>query len=813
MKLYFIFFFILSSVKLFAQSSIQGKVVDNENKPMQYVTISLKKDSLLLLTLSTDSIGYYKFQNLSNGKYTLHYSYLNAIKQTVSIQLVNDTLLNIVLSSTSNILKEVNINGNKPIVQRKGDRFIFTPNKFMADGNSAIELLQHAPMVMFNAKSEEFSILNKKETVIYINNKKTTLPKEMVLEMLKSLPAENIKSIDIITNPGSEYEASITGGIININIKRQLYEGWLGNLSVTSQQSAYNTTVLNGAVNYRKGKIALQLIPTISNNYNYSTFNNLIDYQSGNNQNISNNFYRRYTVIGNGVNFDYDIDKKNNLSYKGWLSYVNGNSNVSSTSAFSKNILNGIDSLKGAPYNGKDTYLYNFGNINYHRVLDSAGEKFFDINIDYNQFKQQNNYVGEFNNLNTNGSIVTETGRYNNHLPQNFFNLSEKIEYSQPLNKSLKINYGIQNSNTRVNNNLVYNNFNSNTNTYDLNNLLTNNYSYLENYTAGYISLNKDFSTKVSASFALRLEGTNYKSTESNVIIATNNITIDTSYLNLFPSFSISYTANQQNQFGLSFSKKITRPGIELLFPGITYNSQNYFKENNPFLQPIIYYNGEVTYTLLSKYNFVFDYSVSDHAYSNFTIPVFINNIQNLKTTTLNYGTQHSFDFSFNANVSLIKDFWDSQITPTIDYSLYKSNIPQVKLSLNNFNYNFLFDNTIYFSKIKKWTGFVTFTYTSKVADISGSQINNTSHLDLGIKKVFNNYISLLFFANDIYKGNSIIKYYATPNALLTSNYFYQNNYTQSFTLVLRIKFGNSNLKQNREHKIANDELKNRTGN
>jgi len=69
-----------------------------------------------------------------------------------------------------------------------------------------------------------------------------------------------------------------------------------------------------------------------------------------------------------------------------------------------------------------------------------------------------------------------------------------------------------------------------------------------------------------------------------------------------------------------------------------------------------------------------------------------------------------------------------------------------------------------------------------------------------------------LFFANDIYKGNAIAKYYATPNPLLLTNYTRVNNYTQSFTLMLRVKFGNTKLKQTRNHRIANDELKRRTG-
>ncbi|MDB5285485.1 MAG: TonB-dependent receptor plug [Mucilaginibacter sp.] len=813
MRLFYIFIFVFFSGYSYAQISIAGKISDEGNRPVKYATIELKRDTSLVNATSSDTLGQYNFLGLKPGKYNLSVTYLNSESNSQTLYLKADTTINVQVKGKINMLNEVVVTSTEPSFLHKGDRFVFTPGRLFAQGSSGLDILQHTPLIKYDVKNETLAILNRQSTIIYINNKKTRLPKEMILEMLKALPAENIKSVEIITNPGSEYEASVVGGIININIKRQLYEGWLGNMSLTSQQSNYNTTVLNGGLNYRKDKIALQIIPFINDSYNYTTSQNLLDYRDGINQKLDASNYRRYVVAGGGLNFDYDIDSTNNISYKGWISNVNGNSNTATTTAFSKSGTNHVDSLLGAPYKGKDRYLYNFGNVNYHKIFDrSGGQKYLDANIDYNQFTQRNSYEGSFNHLGPDEEFLSETGRYKNYLPQSFFNMSEKLEYGQPITHSTRFSAGIQYSNTHVTNNLDYKNFNYSSNTLITDSLLTNDYLYKEIYAAGFLSLNIDLSKKVSASIGLRLENTHYKSSVSNGRFLANNMALDTSYLNLFPSFSLSYAKDQQNQLGLSFSKKIARPGIESLFPGITYYTPNYYRQNNPFLQPMIYYNGELTYTFKSKFNFIFDYTLINHAYNNFTIPVNLNGSTILKSTTLNYGTAKSFDFTANATLPLVKDVWDSQISSSIDYSSFNSKIPEVSFALNNFSYNFYFDNTIYISKSKQWTGFVTFFYNSNLADISGRKINPNSHLDLGIKKVISKKISLLFFANDIYKGNSISKNQLTPNTLLSNNYVLTNSYTRSFAMVLRFKFGNPNLKQNRNHSIANDELKSRTG-
>ena len=788
------------------QNTISGKVFNELNGPFQYATIEIKKDSTFSETTTTDSLGDYKFSNIVASNYTIILSYLTYAKKEILITIKKDTTLNIEFSNPSQTLKEVIVTSKKPTFERRGDRFIFTPNKLLAEGSTAIEVMQHTPLLKYDANSDAFSIINKKSTIILLNNKKTILPKEMIIEMLKTLPAENIKSIEIITNPGSEFSANSTGGIININIKRQVYEGWLSTITLTTQQSKYNTSIFNGFASYRKGKFGLQIIPFINNSFNYNTKTNILNYTTGLSESIKSNYFRRYLVLGGGINLDYDINQNNFLSFKGFFSNVDGISNTSAVTNYNTSNLGNTDSIQTARANGKDKYTYNFGNINYFKKIDSLGKQNINVDIDYNQFAQKNINTGNFYSYDKHNVFIKETDKYKNNLPQNFFNLSERVEYNQQLNKSAKLSVGIQLSNTKVTNNLIYTNWNYNNNNYEINNILTNKYSYNENYYATFISINKNFGSKWSSTLGLRAEKTQYNTSNKNA-----NISIDTNYLNLFPNLSLSYAHNQSNQFGISFSRKISRPNIEMLFPGRTYNTQNYFTENNPFLQPVIFYNGEFSYTLKNKHSFIFAYSIADNHYSNFTIPIIENNIPKLKSTYLNYGKASSIDFTINLNESFLKNIWECSFTPSFDYTIYKiNNTILLPTNIKNFNYNIILDNTIYISKKKKWTAFLTFNLLSKYEDISERKTNTSSHLDIAIKKIITKNVSIFLSLNDIYNGSSVSNKFQKPNRIVYSNYQETNTYNQSFTVRIKYILGNRRVKQTKERNTANEELKGR---
>ncbi len=117
-------------------------------------------------------MGHYYISNLPAQTYLFTVSYVNTKSWAISISLTSDTVINAILKEKYNALKAVTVYGQKEF-ERKADRFIYTPNKSIAEGNSAIDLMRYVPLIQYDEKTNAFSIIGKSGTTVYINNRKT----------------------------------------------------------------------------------------------------------------------------------------------------------------------------------------------------------------------------------------------------------------------------------------------------------------------------------------------------------------------------------------------------------------------------------------------------------------------------------------------------------------------------------------------------------------------------------------------------------------------------------------------------------------
>lgn len=795
-----LFFLLFNS--LTAQSSIIGNSFDSENEPLPYVTIKIldsSKKNVIKTTISNEK-GEFEIvlneNSFKDAKYIVGY-YIKSTSDTLLISKNNKLVI-----FKEKIISEVLITG-KPTFIRKADRFIYSPNNILKEGASTLDIIKTSPLIDYDTKSDLFSIINKENTMIIINNRKSVLPKDMLISFLRSTPAKNIIDIEIITNPGSEYSANTTGGVININLKKNIDEGFSGNIVLTSEQSIQNTSIFNGTINYRKGKVGLRVSPFINNSFNYRSFDNSIQTQDGI-EKIGGDFKRRYLVIGGGFGLDYDIDDKNIFSVNGFISTVNGKSKQNTSTFYSKYNDVSIDSIFSSPINGKDTYLYNFGNIFFQHKFDNKGNKKLTANIDYNQFRKENTDEGTF--IKTFPINNNQSNEYRNIFPQEFFNISGSIDYSSQVNEKTKNAIGTQISSTSFNNTLSYYNLNPNNSNYYLNNDLSNNYEYSENYLALYFTKTKTFSEKINATLGLRVEGTDYISENKTI-----KYKIDSSYINIFPNLSLAYTMGNKNVFSLSFAKKIKRPSVELLLPGRTYYNPNYFTENNPFLLPVITYNADMMFAVKNKYYFSFGYGHSEDQYAQFIVPIIEMGDEKQKKTYINYGNIENGYFQFYTKQNWFKGFWEMNFSANFNLAYYNNNKENIIIgnNLTNFNYNFSINNVFNISKEKKWLAFVILKYNSPFQDFAYKRENVLFKTDLGIKKTFNSF-NINFYLSDIFNTYGKSKIIYRGNQIQISNQLIQKNYTRSISLSLSYNFGNNKLNTIKNKKSANEEIKNR---
>lgn len=240
-------------------AQIHGFVKEKDsNTSLEYANITFvtPDDTTIIAYAVADSTGYFKL-NTSNTEGKVKISYLGYKSQEVVVN-KNTDLGTILLQKDENILGEVTVKAKRYVRTPKG-LTVNVNNTVLGKMGDAKDVLKHIPFVM--VKNDAISVIGKGEPVIYINNRKLLDNDE-----LKQIQSSDIKKIDVITNPGTEYDATVNA-VIKIYTSRPVGEGLGGfiNEGIRSERNiSHNGTA---SLNYRKG--GLDLFGSL----NYSRYN------------------------------------------------------------------------------------------------------------------------------------------------------------------------------------------------------------------------------------------------------------------------------------------------------------------------------------------------------------------------------------------------------------------------------------------------------------------------------------------------------------------------------------------------------------
>ena len=157
------------------------------------------------------------------------------------------------------------------------------------------------------------------------------------------------------------------------------------------------------------------------------------------------------------------------------------------------------------------------------------------------------------------------------------------------------------------------------------------------------------------------------------------------------------------------------------------------------------------------------------------------------------------------------KDIWELNFSGNINYSRYsdESDLLFGDNTIENFNYNLFLNNILTLSKKKNLIAFVIFRYNSPFEDFASQRTNGLFRSDIGLRKTYSKFSLSLFF-NDIFNSynRNITEFRTFQSGLVNS--VTKDELTQSISLNLRYNFGNNKLKQLKEKKIGNQDIKNR---
>ncbi len=826
-----------SVIRIASRNRVYGKVIDLQKKPVESASVQIittvkdpnglqTKDSTVAAMLTRPN-GDFDFQNIPQSDslqivisvigYGPHSEYISFEKNESGVGgngQVKD-VGNIVMVRQAQKLDAVTIVLDKPALQMGIDKKIFDVDKSLTSkGGTAVDIMKNIPSVSVDVDGN-VELRNSSPT-IFIDGRPSILT-------LDQIPSDNIDRVELITNPSAKYDASSTGGIINIILKKNKRTGLNGLVSV----AAGTQSILSGNanINLRQGKLNFFL----SGNYNQSGGkSDSRSFRQNRSNGITENYFnqhsnnertRKFTSVRFGI--DYFIDNRNTFTVSQGL--VQGRF----TNAESQN----------------QEYL------NSNKIMERYGERTSDSRFQFNRYNTQGNYTHKFpkegeeinasvdinyGDVNDNSSILnkfylpdgssySDPNIVRNQGANNNNQVTAKIDFVNPLKDQNKIETGLR---TYTNNYTSYFNSFALTNGSEIKLPLSNNYKYTEMVHAAYFT----YTGKIkSIGYQAGLRGEYSKFTGTLIDSAkTFGYEYPSQIKNiwdaLFPSLYLSKKLNDNEEIQLNYSRRVRRPNFWQLNPFIDINDPLNIQQGNPQLKP------EFTNSL------EFNYSKTFKNRSNFLATLYYRNTQQDITRYSDTITDAQFHQLNNAAVdpnAILNTFINAQstnrmgleltlqqkfsknfdVTPSLSvgYRKVNANVNQQNLSNEGFNwstkltanYKIETKNPSVFNKLSFQ---VTGEYESPRIIPQGKRLEQFDS-DFALRKDLfkNNKGSVTFAINDIFNTHRYGVIYDTET-------FYQESYrrwsVRRFRITFSYKFGDSEFslfKKGRDNRERED--------
>ncbi|MDB5241546.1 MAG: TonB-dependent receptor [Spirosoma sp.] len=587
--------------------SITGSLIDSTTRrPVPFATVAVRNASTLVAGTTTDSTGTFLLPSLLLGNYTLTLSSVGYVSQTQPVTLTADRPAAVVgaiqLRSESRTLGEVTVAAQKALIEEKGDKLVYNAEKDVSNvGGSAADVLRKIPSLSLDLDGN-IQMRGNSNIRILTNGKPSAMMARNLADALRQMPADNIKSVEVITSPGAKYDAEGAAGVINIITKKALHGfngsvmASLGNLNrSTNTKLAVKTKKLGFSLSangyqFRQIRQFQMLRTTLADGQplNYLS-------QRSTSDNTGTGGYGEFSL-----DYDPDSTSRINFSANAWGGYYPNNSSV----------INRLTDPTG------NLFQYFRNDI---RMSNPYGNSQFDLGYTKTFRKQPGvNSAREF-------TLLTQFSR----MPDNYFyntdrytlveveqlsfrqhstNYSRNKEYTLQADYThpflirtgqdttqLKLEMGVKairraiGSEYRIEQSL------------DGKLLLvadptqSNDFDYNQQIFSGYTALRVEAKRKWTMNLGARLERTVI---DGNFM--TTHTTLANQYTNLIPSITIS-KGIKSHTLKTSYTQRIQRPQLWFLNPWFNASDPRNLQTGNPYLNAELTHAVELGHSVTTK--------------------------------------------------------------------------------------------------------------------------------------------------------------------------------------------------------------------
>lgn len=795
-------FFILSNHLSSQQASISGKIMNENNEPIPFATIILKSsmDSTMVKADITDDNGEFVFERIAPKNYFLEASFIGMktyLSEIINISATDIILPNIILSEDSKQLDEVMVTATRALIEVKPDRTVFNvQGTINSAGDNGLNLLRKAPGVLVD-NNNNITVLGRSGVLVYVDGKRIPLSGDDLTNYLQNLSSEQIDKIDIITNPGSKYEAQGNAGIIDIRLKKDKNLGGNGSMSGSFGQGRKATGNINTNGNYRNK--TLNTFGGIG--YNGGTRWNSIDfdtYQNGFRLLESNISTTTYNGINGRWGTDFFLSKKSTLGFiVGGQTNKNNSNSDNLTYISSQSNPTSIDSILTAPNTSESLRNQATFNVNY---AYESGKKRLNVDADYGTYKNEADHI-QPNIYYAPDQLSILSQNLNTYTtPVNINIATAKIDYETALMGG-NLGIGTKYSSVATDNTFLF--YNVINDTPVRNDRRSNEFTYKENVAAVYSNFSKSLSAKWNASAGLRVEHTDATGDLSAFLPELEEEPVKFDYYSYFPSAGLTYQLSPEHTYSLNYGRRINRPDYNVLNPFREQLSELSYSKGNKLLQPEIVNNVELGYTLKYRYTFKLAYSLTTNQITRLLGPDDIDpragfiSWDNLATQKL---------YSFNASLPVdITTWWNAYMNFSASYTDNQADYGDNGIvDVQAGSYSIYQQHT--FSLGNQWKGEISGWYSGPGVWGGVFLYDPSYSLNLGIQRKFlQDKLNVRFTVNDITYQTG---WTGTSNFNGQIGYGGGNYDSRRASISLSYDLGNSNVKSRKRSTSLDSEGK-----
>ncbi len=576
---------------------ISGVVKDGDTgEPVPFATIALINDAGETKdgTIADES-GSFVLKSVPSGHYKISVSFIGyePIEQnTIEITGKGESyeFNDLKLSSVATELDEVVVEGQRELIEEKVDRIVYNAEQdATTTGGDAVDVLRRVPLLSVDLDGN-VSLRGSSNIKVLIDNRPSTISASSIGDALKQIPADQIKSVEVITSPSARFDAEGTGGIINIITKKNNLQGANLNLRTSAGLRGSNLGLNAGL---RKGRTGFTLGGFGRSGYNtpgefeneqrlFDEFGNELSYTTQEAETQNERLFGRYNL-----GWDYEINKYN------WIG-ANANFGIFNFNTDQNNRLS--QTFQGGTLvneNLQDVTVANLSNnidvnLNFIRTFEEKGKEFSILTL-YSQNDRTNDFITKTLDMDTE-SVDSRLKNINDSYNKEF---TIQADWIEPFGEDHIVEFGAKNISRFVISDFTYLFAPDNGAYVEASDArFSNQLDYNQNVTAGYLSYTVDFLEDYSAKVGGRYEYTTIEALyqdETDLDIP--------SYGTFVPSVNLSKSVGMGKTVKAAYNRRIARPSLQFLNPNIQASNPLDITQGNPSLDPEFTDNYEVSFS------------------------------------------------------------------------------------------------------------------------------------------------------------------------------------------------------------------------